>query len=131
MFHGARTSDVHQAASALRTSLGRSQILVGVGYSMGAIILSNYVPSYGTDCALDAAIAISGGLDMRQQEHFVRAQRLWQPMLIEDLRERFLVDKWGERVQARLPKDIMLKTMRASNITVRRKTTKRRRDSKR
>jgi alpha-beta hydrolase superfamily lysophospholipase len=124
MFHGARTSDAHDAASALRKGLGRSQILVGVGYSLGAIILSNYVASYGTECALDAAIAISGGLDMRQQEHFVRAQRLWQPMLAEDLREVFLIGKWGERVRARLPKDVMLNTMRASHITVRRKETK-------
>ena len=61
---------------------------------------------------------------MRQQEHFVRAQRLWQPMLAEDLREVFLLGKWGERVRARLPKDVMLNTMRASHITVRRKGTK-------
>jgi hypothetical protein len=66
----------------------------------------------------------TGGLDMRQQEHFVRAQRLWQPMLAEDLREVFLLGKWGERVRARLPKDVMLNTMRASHITVRRKETK-------
>jgi hypothetical protein len=42
---------------------------------MGAIVLSNYVASYGKECALDGAISLSGGLDMRFQENFERAKR--------------------------------------------------------
>jgi predicted alpha/beta-fold hydrolase len=111
--------DAHTAASALRTALvAEDQILVGIGYSMGAIVLANYVASYGEECALDAAMAISGGLDMRYQEDFYRAQRLWQPMLAEDLREVFLLGKWGERVRQRFSKEEMMRTMRASHITV-------------
>ena len=92
-------------------------MVVGLGYSMGAIVLSNYVASYGADCALDGAMAISGGLDMRYQEKFYRAQRLWQPMLTEELRDNFLLGKWGYRVRQRLSHYEMLRTLRASHIT--------------
>jgi predicted alpha/beta-fold hydrolase len=94
-------------------------VLIGVGYSMGAIVLSNYVASYGKECALDGAISLSGGLDMRYQEDFERAKRLWQPMLAETLRSDFMLGKWGKRVHERLSKDEMLRMMRATHITVR------------
>eukprot|EP00537_Pseudo-nitzschia_pungens_P008289 CAMPEP_0172364926 /NCGR_PEP_ID=MMETSP1060-20121228/7948_1 /TAXON_ID=37318 /ORGANISM="Pseudo-nitzschia pungens, Strain cf. cingulata" /LENGTH=678 /DNA_ID=CAMNT_0013088057 /DNA_START=36 /DNA_END=2072 /DNA_ORIENTATION=+ len=117
IFHGARTSDAHASASALRTVLGPDQLLVGAGYSMGAIVLSNYVASYGSDCALDAAVAVSGGLDMRYQEHAYRTQRLWQPMLAGTLRDEFLLGKFGHRVKDRLSPSDYLRVLRASHIT--------------
>jgi predicted alpha/beta-fold hydrolase len=85
---------------------------------MGAIVLANYVASYGESCALDGAVPISGGLDMRYQEHFYRAQRLWQPMLAETLRDEFLLGKWGHRVKERLNHYEFLRMMRASHVTV-------------
>jgi len=118
IFHGARTEDVTTAAKALRQVKGVNQLLAGVGYSMGAIILSNYVARIGDACALDAAVAISGGLDMRFEHKFFRAQRLWQPMLAKELRDTFLVNKWGERVRARLSLDDMKRSMRAVHVTV-------------
>jgi predicted alpha/beta-fold hydrolase len=84
---------------------------------MGAIILGNLVARTGSESALDAAIAISGGLDMRQQIGFSRAQRLWQPMLTADLRDKFVLGKWGERVRYRLTKSQMIELMRATHIT--------------
>jgi hypothetical protein len=66
------------------------------------IIMGNYVARSGADCALDAAVAISGGLDMRYETDFYRAQRLWQPLLTETLRNDFVIGKWGERVRERL-----------------------------
>jgi len=121
-FHGARISDVHGAAKLVRRMMAKygsdeDQLLVAVGYSMGAIILSNYVAKYGADVAVDAAMPISGGLDMRHQTHFYRAQRLWQPMLTQTLRADFLLGKWGERVRERLSDDDMLRVLRASHIT--------------
>jgi predicted alpha/beta-fold hydrolase len=86
---------------------------------MGGIVLSNYVASYGQDCVLDGAIAVSGGLDMRFQEHFYRAQRLWQPILAETLKSDFLLGKFGKRAHERLSKSEMLRMMRATHITVR------------
>ena len=62
-----------------------AELLAGVGYSMGAIVISNYVARSGEDCQLDAAMAISGGLDMREQINFYRSQRLWQPLLAKEL----------------------------------------------
>ena len=119
MFHGARVDDAHSAATALQQVTGEHQLLAGVGYSMGAIILSNYVARSGDNCALDAAVAISGGLDMRFEHDFYRAQRLWQPMLAQELRDTFLVNKWGERVRARLSLNDMKRSMRAAHVTVR------------
>jgi predicted alpha/beta-fold hydrolase len=118
MFHGARTEDAHAAAMALRNVTGEQQLLAAVGYSMGAIVLSNYVARAGENCPLDAGVAISGGLDMRYEHHFYRAQRLWQPMLAKTLRDEFLVEKWGERVRARLSLEDMKLTMRAAHVTV-------------
>ncbi len=132
VFHGARTSDAHEAALALQRTLQqissssstssttstKNTMLAGVGYSMGAIILSNYVARYGKDCPLQAAVAISGGLDMRQVITFYRAQRLWQPMITTTLRHNFVVDKWGERVRARLTRDQLIHMLRSTHITV-------------
>lgn len=84
---------------------------------MGAIILSNMVARTGKECALDAAIAISGGLDMRAQIDYHRAQRLWQPMLCQELRDAFVLGKWGKRVQKRLNKEQMKQLMRATHVT--------------
>lgn len=118
VFHGARTDDVQEAAKTLRKGLGPDQTLVGVGYSMGAIIVANYAARSGKDCYLDAAIAISGGLDMRPQEFFYRARRLWQPFLAQTLREQFVIGKYGERYRERLSKSQMLQFMRATDVTV-------------
>lgn len=117
LFHGARWTDAHEAAQALRAGLAPQQRLAGVGFSMGAIVLANYAARSGADCALDAAVCISGGLDMRYETYFYRAQRLWQPILTQELREKFVIGKWGERVRERLTKDEMKSMLRAYHIT--------------
>lgn len=86
---------------------------------MGGIILNNYVASYGDACVLDGAIGLSGGLDMRFQERFFRAQRLWQPILAETLRSDFLLGKFGKRAYERLSEEEWQRMMRATHITVR------------
>mmetsp|Transcript_12915 Transcript_12915/g.31476 ORF Transcript_12915/g.31476 Transcript_12915/m.31476 type:complete len:748 (+) Transcript_12915:205-2448(+) len=127
MFHGARTGDVDVAARAVRRGLislhaddarsERRQILVGVGYSMGAIILSNYVARSGEHCALDAAMAISGGLDMRQQLNFKRSMRLWQPMLTFGLREDMLIGKYARHCKHRLTREKFFSMLRVTSIS--------------
>jgi len=116
-FHGARWTDAHRAATVLRKAKSGAQSLIAVGYSMGAIILANMMIQAGKDAAVDAAISISGGLDMRQQQHFKRAQRLWQPILTKELRQTFLLGKWGERVRQKLSHDTFLYMLRATHIT--------------
>jgi hypothetical protein len=54
-FHGARWTDAHEAAVALRRAMEDGQMLAGVGYSMGGVILGNYVVRSGAQCQLDAA----------------------------------------------------------------------------
>lgn len=84
---------------------------------MGAIILSNLVGRTGKDCAFDSAIAIAGGIDLRYQIEFHRAQRLWKTMLTAELRNTFVLGKWGKRVQSRLTSQQMKRLMRATHIT--------------
>jgi predicted alpha/beta-fold hydrolase len=79
--------------------------------------MGNYVARAGADCALDAAVAISGGLDMRYETYFYRAQRLWQPILAVELRDTFVMGKWGERVRHRLSKPQLKSLMRATHIS--------------
>jgi dienelactone hydrolase len=118
VFHGARVTDIEATVGAIRKAIPPGQSLVGVGYSMGAIILANYVARSGADCALDAAIAVSGVLDSRLQLFNERAKRLWQPMLAITLRDQFVIGKVGERYRARLSKTQMLGLMRATHISV-------------
>jgi predicted alpha/beta-fold hydrolase len=117
IFHGARITDVDASAKAIRKALAPDQLLAGVGFSMGAIIISNYVARSGSDCHLDAAVAISGGLDMRENLNFRRSMRLWQPMLAQTLLEDFVKAKFDGRFRQRLTKEQHLYLMRASSVS--------------
>lgn len=43
IFHGARWSDAHEAALALKKVMGKNQVLAGVGYSMGGKFHSSFL----------------------------------------------------------------------------------------
>jgi predicted alpha/beta-fold hydrolase len=94
-------------------------LLVGVGYSVGAIVLGNYVASYGQDCALDVAVSISGALDARMQQYFERSRRVWQPLIAAHQRDQFLNAKWGQRIMQRLGRKDFVNLMRSTNVVVR------------
>lgn len=117
VFHGARITDVDATAKAIRKGLEENQMLAGVGYSMGAIILSNYVARSGSKCQLDCAMAISGGLDMRENLNFIRSMRLWQPMLAQTLKQDFIMQKFDGRFRQRLTQEQHLSLMRASSVS--------------
>lgn len=117
-FHGARVSDAHDAAVAIRKALSPAQILVGVGYSMGAIVLNNYVASSGHVCALDGAFSISGALDCRYELNDWRSKILWQPMLADGLKKRFLLGKHGKKLQERMTKWEYIHLLRANSVVV-------------
>jgi predicted alpha/beta-fold hydrolase len=119
LFHGARTSDVHSAASILREKvLQDEQTLAAVGYSLGAIVLNNYVASYGHRVALDVSVSISGALDCTYQQHFVRSQRIWQPMIVAFMKDAFLYSKWGDRIMKRLGPKHFQGLLRAKDVVV-------------
>merc|ERR1719223_240089 len=102
VFHGARTSDLDSSSQAIQKALVPNQMLAGVGYSMGGIILSNYVARSGINCHLDSAIAISGGLDMRENLSNMRSIRLWQPIMVQGLRDDFIVKKLDLKYRQKL-----------------------------
>lgn len=116
LFHGARWSDAHETALALHRVLEPGQVLAGVGYSMGAIVLGNYVASAGSECALDVAFAISGALECRHEQNYTRAQRMWQPMIGDFLRQKHYQAKFAERLKARLTRPEMLGFLRSTNV---------------
>jgi len=102
-FHGARLSDLHHTAIALRKTLAEGQLLIGSGFSMGAIIMNNYFASYGEDNMFDAAVTFGGGLDVRHQVKYYRSMRLWQPFLADELRNNFITpheEAFRQRVSA-------------------------------
>lgn len=115
VFHGARITDIAATAKTLKLALGKKQTLAGAGFSMGAIILANYVSRSGINCDLDVAVVISGGLDMRPQEKFFRSMRLWQPMLAETART-ILLGKFIDKYQKRLSDEDLLQLLRAPDI---------------
>ncbi len=62
-------------------------------------------------------MAISGGLDMRQQLNFRRSMRLWQPMLTFGLREDILIGKYARHYKHRLTKEQFLSMLRVTSIS--------------
>mmetsp|Transcript_37547 Transcript_37547/g.80102 ORF Transcript_37547/g.80102 Transcript_37547/m.80102 type:complete len:208 (+) Transcript_37547:784-1407(+) len=62
-------------------------------------------------------MAISGGLDMRQQLNFKRSMRLWQPMLTFGLREDILIGKYARHYKHRLTEEQFLKLLRVTSIS--------------
>ena len=111
-----------QAAKAVsdivRTTLGPKSMLKMLLDPMGGIVLTNYVASFRSFCALDAAFSISGALDCRQQMYDRRSEQVWQPLLAEWLRRTTMIGKWGHRLHARFTKPELVQIMRATSIVV-------------
>jgi predicted alpha/beta-fold hydrolase len=126
--HFARTSDLAVTSKALKSAIrkmkGRSMthsddsitpMLTGVGFSMGAITLANYVARSGQDCALDAAIGFSGALDTREQVSFKRSASLWQPFIAKAMRDT-MVNKYMKQIENKFDRDQYNEMMRAESL---------------
>ena len=84
---GARTSDLSSLV-ALVTRAAPGVRLVGVGFSMGAIVLANYLGVVGANTPLSAAVAISGCMDAVANKGGYAAASL-QPFLTYELKQNF------------------------------------------
>lgn len=120
ILHFARTKDVTAAAKALKSAMRKvsddgGPLLYGVGYSMGAITLSNYVATSGAQCDLDAAVAISGALDTREQVKFFRSASLWQPFITKALRDT-LLSSFGDKILNRLSPQQLEESIKAASL---------------
>jgi len=118
-YHAGRVSDLHAASTHLRRAMASHQILAGVGYSMGAIVLSHYAVVSGANrCALDAAFSISGSLECRFQQTFLRSQQLWQPVIAHHIKTEQHLSKWGELFaeRSRAAAQSLVQFFRASNM---------------
>jgi len=116
-FHGVRTDDAHSAASILRDRVKQpDQVIAGVGYSLGAIVLNHYVSSYGDQVALDISVSISGALDCNYQQLYIRSQRIWQSMIVAHMKDQYLFTKWGDRIYRQLGQRSYQQLMRAKHI---------------
>ncbi len=69
--------------------------------------------------ALDAAMAISGALDMCQQVNFKRSMRLWQPFLTSGMRVDNILGKYASQYRHILTKEQFVGMLRATSISVR------------
>lgn len=63
-------------------------------------------------------MAVSGGLDMRQQLNFKRSMRLWQPMLTFGLREDNIIGKYARHYKHRLTDEQFRNLLRVTSISV-------------
>ena len=119
ILHFARISDVSAAARALRNAINQVSpneglLLAGVGYSMGAIILTNYVAS-DSKCDLDVAIAFSGSLDTKQQRYFHRSASLWQPFIAKAMRDT-LLSRYSRQILRKLDQEQLKELMKAKSL---------------
>ncbi|KAL7541916.1 hypothetical protein ACHAXR_011674 [Thalassiosira sp. AJA248-18] len=116
----ARVSDVNAAAKALKRAINQvgpesgRMLLAGVGYSMGAITLANYVAS-DSKCDLEVAIAISGSLDTTQQPYFQRSASLWQPFVAKAMRDA-LFSKYSRQIRHKLDQEQLKEVMKAKSM---------------
>ncbi len=120
ILHFARLSDVSAAAKALKKAINQvspheedRMLLAGVGYSMGAITLANYVSQVTPN--LDAAIAFSGALDTKEQINFHRSAFLWQPFIAKAMRD-MLFSRYSKQIRQRLDHDQIEEVMRAKSL---------------
>jgi predicted alpha/beta-fold hydrolase len=119
--HFARTKDVEAAARALKSAIrevsngDEAPLLSGVGYSMGAITLGNYVATSGAQCELDAAVSISGALDTREQVKFPRSASLWQPFITKAIRDT-LLSSFGNKIRNKLTPEQLKESIKAASL---------------
>ena len=119
ILHFARISDVAAAAKHLRKAINKvspenGPLLAGVGYSMGAITLANYVSQVNPP-DLDVAIAFSGALDTNEIIHAKRSAYLWQPFLAKAMRDT-LMGRYSRQIRERLDDEQLKKVMKASSL---------------
>ena len=95
-FHGARTSDL-EALVKLVAKVAPPTPLVGVGFSMGAIVLANYLGVAGSRCPLVAAIAVSGCMDAEANKGGYSSKSL-EPFLTYELKQNFCTGALAARL---------------------------------
>lgn len=89
-FHGARTSDLREAARVLRQTLPSRTSIFVVGTSMGGIIVVNALARGVLTGLVDGCISISGCFDASKNTSFSHSIDLWQPLLTHGLKESFV-----------------------------------------
>jgi len=104
-FHGARLGDFHAVLTALANALPSGTPLVAGGWSMGAIVLAQYVCATpeqlqgSTPVKLGAAVCVCGTFDTLKNKQFKRSEELWQPVLTYELKRSFAA-QWQDLLQA-------------------------------
>jgi abhydrolase domain-containing protein 1/3 len=102
MFHGGRTSDIDHLIQSVHRLLP-SVPLFGVGFSMGGIILSNYVAKSGKSCPLLGAVSVSGSGNSKINMVYEYSVKVWQPFLAYSLKENFLVPYYDFLLSRKIP----------------------------
>jgi len=110
LFHGARISDLQETVEMLSTSCGGAPI-VAAGFSMGAIILSNYIAQLGKDCPLTAAVAVAGCFDSLKNMENAHSRDLWQPFLAYELKKTALLPFYDYLVASGLDMELIKKAV--------------------
>ena len=62
---------------------------------------ANYMSSTGSACGLDGAVAVSGSSCLAMNAAFTHARRLWQPLLVRELKATFVAPCPPEKLEER------------------------------
>jgi predicted alpha/beta-fold hydrolase len=76
-----RVSDVEQVVSMLARAAPAARIFA-VGWSMGGIVLANYMATAGADCPLAAGVSVSGSNDQTTIDRDAYSCSVWQPLVL-------------------------------------------------
>lgn len=112
LFHGARTSDLRETLILVRDALdavckaadagvAEPPSVFAAGYSMGAIILSNYCGQFAADTLLRGAVAFAGTYDPVLNMSFRYSREVWQAYLVFPLKKSFMRGRYAEEATRR------------------------------
>jgi hypothetical protein len=79
-FLASRTSDLSDVIDLLHKCAPQAP-LCAIGWSMGAIVMTNYVANAAEDCKLVGAVSISGCNEVAALHFDSYSQRVWQPVV--------------------------------------------------
>jgi predicted alpha/beta-fold hydrolase len=99
IFNGARCDDIDTVVNIIRKVVGPSTKIAGVGFSMGGVILANYMAKMGKQCGLDAGVSLGGCLDCVANHSYWESRELWQQVLCARLKESVMGPSIGRIVK--------------------------------
>ena len=89
-FHGARIADLHLVAGVVR-KLCPNSLVVACGFSMGGIIVGNYLSRMGQSALVDGVVNVAGCIDINHSSKFDYCHETFTPLITHGLKMSMLL----------------------------------------